>query len=53
MILLGSARLLLQRGLSESLAGRFEIIQITHWYFAEMQEAFDFSVKQFVYFWGY
>ena len=53
MILLGSARLLLQRGLIESLAGRFEIIQMTHWYFAEMQEAFDFSVKQFVYFWGY
>jgi uncharacterized protein len=53
VILLGSARLLLQRGLSESLAGRFEIIQMTHWSFAEMQEAFDFSVEQFVYFGGY
>ena len=53
VILLGSARLLLQRGLSESLAGRFEIIQMTHWSFAEMQEAFDFSVNQFVYFGGY
>lgn len=53
VILLGSARLLLQRGLSESLAGRFEIIQMTHWCFAEMQEAFDFSVEQFVYFGGY
>ena len=53
MILLGSARLLLQRSLSESLAGRFEIIKMTHWCFAEMQEAFDFSVEQFVYFGGY
>lgn len=53
LVLLGSARLLLQRGLSESLAGRFEIIQMTHWSFAEMQEAFDFSVEQFVYFGGY
>ena len=53
MILLGSTRLLLQRGLSESLAGRFEIIQMIHWCFAEMQEAFDFSVEQFVYFGGY
>ncbi|MEA5140186.1 ATP-binding protein [Arcicella rigui] len=53
LILLGSARLLLQRGLSESLAGRFEIIQMTHWSFSEMREAFDISVEQFVYFGGY
>lgn len=53
VILLGSARLLLQRGLSESLAGRFEVIQLTHWSFAEMQAAFDVSVEQFVYFGGY
>jgi uncharacterized protein len=53
VILLGSARLLLQRGLSESLAGRFEVIQMTHWSFSEMQEAFDVSVEQFVYFGGY
>jgi uncharacterized protein len=53
LILLGSARLLIQNGLSESLAGRFETIQMTHWSFAEMQEAFDFSVEEFVYFGGY
>ena len=53
VILLGSARLLLQRGLNESLAGRFEVIQMTHWSFSEMQEAFDVSVEQFVYFGGY
>lgn len=53
VILLGSARLLLQRGLGESLAGRFEVIQMTHWSFSEMQEAFDFTVEEFVYFGGY
>jgi uncharacterized protein len=53
VILLGSARLLIQKGLGESLAGRFETIQMTHWTFSEMQQAFDFSIEQFVYFGGY
>lgn len=53
VVLLGSARLLLQQGLSESLAGRFEVIQLTHWTLAEMQAAFDFTPEQFVWFGGY
>ncbi|MCA0365732.1 MAG: ATP-binding protein [Bacteroidetes bacterium] len=53
VVLLGSARLLLQAGLSESLAGRFEIIQMTHWSFSEMQQAFDFTAEEFVWFGGY
>jgi uncharacterized protein len=53
VILLGSAQLLLQKGLSESLAGRFEMIQLTHWTFSEMQTAFGFSPEQFVWFGGY
>ncbi len=53
LIVLGSAQLLIQKGLSESLAGRFETIHMTHWSFSEMQEAFDFSVEEFVYFGGY
>lgn len=53
VILLGSARLLLQQGLSESLAGRFETIQLTHWSFGEMEAAFGFTVEQFVWFGGY
>lgn len=40
VILLGSSRLLLQRGLTESLAGRFESIYLGHWNFSEMQAAF-------------
>jgi predicted AAA+ superfamily ATPase len=53
VVLLGSAALLVQRGLSESLAGRFELIRAPHWSFAEMRDAFGFSLDQFVYFGGY
>jgi predicted AAA+ superfamily ATPase len=53
VILLGSAPLLMQKGLAESLAGRYELIRMSHWSLAEMQEAFDFSVEEFIYFGGY
>jgi hypothetical protein len=53
VVLLGSSRLLLQQGLTESLAGRFELIPMLHWTFSEMQEAFDFSEEQFAWFGGY
>ncbi len=53
VVLLGSAPLLMQRGLSESLAGRYEMIQVSHWGLAEMQQAFDFSLEEYVYFGGY
>lgn len=53
VVLLGSAALLVQRGLSESLTGRFELIRAPHWSLAEMSEAFGFSLDQFVYFGGY
>ncbi len=53
VVLLGSSRLLLQRGLSESLAGRFEIIMVTHWTFAEMREAFGYTLPQYIWFGGY
>ena len=53
VILSGSAPLLMQRGLTESLAGRFETIQLLHWSFAEMSEAFGLDVPAFVYFGGY
>jgi len=51
--LLGSAALLVQHGLSESLTGRFELIRAPHWSFGEMRDAFGFSLDQFVYFGGY
>lgn len=53
VVLLGSSPLLIQRGLTESLAGRFEIIPLTHWSFSEMKDAFGWDVEQFIYFGGY
>jgi len=53
VILLGSSRLLLQQGLTESLAGRFETTYLGHWSFTEMQEAFAFTPEQYVWFGGY
>lgn len=50
---LGSAPLLVQRGLSESLAGRFEILHLPHWSLTEMRTAFGFTVEQYLYFGGY
>jgi uncharacterized protein len=53
VILLGSSRLLLQQGLTESLAGRFELTYLGHWSFAEMQTAFGWTANQFAWFGGY
>ena len=53
IILLGSSPWLMQKGLTESLAGRYEPIRMTHWSYPEMQEAFDFSLDEFIYFGGY
>ena len=53
IILLGSSGLMIQKGLNESLAGRFELIKIPHWSFNEMQECFGFSAEQFAWFGGY
>ena len=52
-ILLGSSPLLMRKGLSESLAGRFEIIPVTHWPFAEMRQAFNVTLDEFIYYGGY
>ncbi len=53
IILTGSASLLLQQGLTESLAGRFEVIKAGHWRFEEMEAAFGTTVEEFVWFGGY
>jgi len=53
VLLLGSSPLLMQTGLTESLAGRFELIPVPHWSFSEMHQAFGWSVEQYVYFGGY
>ena len=53
VVLLGSAPLLVQKGLSETLAGRFELLRLTHWSFTEMRSAFGVSLDEFIYFGGY
>ena len=53
VVILGSAPLLMQSGLNDSLAGRFETIFVTHWSFDEMVRAFDFDLSTYLYFGGY
>jgi uncharacterized protein len=53
VVLLGSAPLLIQSGLAESLAGRFEVIAVPHWSFAEMREAFGWNLQQYIFYGAY
>ena len=53
VVLLGSSRLLLKKGLTESLAGRFELIRMLHWSFTEMRDAFGLTLDEYVYYGGY
>ncbi len=53
VVVLGSAPLLMQAGLYESLAGRFEPVRVTHWSYPEMSEAFGYSRDEYIYFGGY
>ena len=53
VVLLGSSRLLLKSGLTESLAGRFEMIRLGHWSYQEMHDAFGWNVDQYIYYGGY
>ena len=53
VVLLGSSRLLLKKGLTESLMGRFELIRMSHWSFCEMHEAFGWDINRYIYFGGY
>ena len=53
LLVLGSAPLLIQKGLTESLTGRFEVIRLTHWSLSEMKAAFSWTLEQFVFFGGY
>lgn len=53
VVLLGSAPLLVAQGLTESLAGRFEVLHLPHWSFAEMRAAFGFSLDQYLFYGGY
>ena len=53
LVLLGSSRLMLNYGLNESLAGRFELIRMPHWSYSEMRDAFGLDLDEYIYFGGY
>ena len=53
VLLLGSSRVLLGKGLSESLAGRFEEIRMSHWSYLEMKECFGLTLDQYLFYGGY
>jgi uncharacterized protein len=53
VVILGSSPLLVQKGWTESLAGRFELIHVGHWRWEEMHEAFGWDLDRYIYFGGY
>lgn len=53
VVLLGSSRVMLERGLSDSLKGRFEVIRMPNWSYIEMRDAFGVSLDEYIYYGGY
>ena len=53
VVILGSSRLLLKDGLTESLAGRYEMIRMPHWSYREMHDAFGLDMERYIFFGGY
>jgi hypothetical protein len=53
VVILGSSALLINKGINESLAGRFELLRISHWTWKEMKNCFDWDFEDFIYFGGY
>ena len=53
LVLLGSSNLLIRKGLTESLAGRFELIRLNHWSYSEIQTAFGLSLEEYIWFGAY
>lgn len=53
VVLLGSSRLLIRKGLTESLAGRYELIRLGHWTYLEMHDSFGVTLDEYIYFGGY
>lgn len=51
--LLSPSRVLLEKGLAESLMGRYEEVRMSHWSYPEMQEAFGFTLELYIYYGGY
>ena len=53
VIAMGSSSLQIQTGLTESLAGRYELTRIYHWSYAELKQAFGYDLERFLMYGGY
>ncbi len=53
VIVLGSSALMLSKGATESLAGRFLLHYCPHWSFSECQQAFGWTLEQWIFYGGY
>jgi len=53
LVLCGSSSLQIQSGLTESLAGRFELLRMPHWSFQEMEQCFGWDLKTYILYGGY
>ncbi|MBI4179270.1 ATP-binding protein [bacterium] len=53
LLLLGSSALLVQKGLTESLAGRFFLHRCPHWSYPECRSAFGWDLNQWIFYGGY
>lgn len=52
-VLLGSSSLQIQKGLTESLTGRFQLLRAYHWNVEESESAYGLTLAQFLKFGGY
>jgi predicted AAA+ superfamily ATPase len=52
-VLLGSSSLEIQKGLTESLTGRFQLIKAHHWNFAESHLGYKMNFEEYLKFGGY
>lgn len=53
VLLLGSSALLIERGITESLTGRFLLHRCFHWNYKEMKNAFNCSLEEWLFYGGY
>jgi uncharacterized protein len=53
VLILGSSALMMQEGLTESLAGRFFLHRCSHWEYQECRTAFGWNLEQWMFFGGY
>jgi hypothetical protein len=53
LLLCGSSSLQVQSGMTESLAGRFELLSLSHWSLPEMEQCFGWDVEAYILYGGY